>query len=286
MARALNPDIDNAPRPAQQAEAGTQGSSEPEVRKIGFGDLQDAVIEGIEDFKAVPTHAFFIGIIYPVICLILWRLLAGYDLLPLVFPIFAGFALIGPLTAIGLYELSRRREQGLAPTAWHAFDVFRSPSAGAIVALSIMMIAIFVAWLWVAQSIYSETVGGPTLGSVEEFVRRVFEKPALIVLGNGVGLLFALLAMTVSVISFPMLADRQVSVLTAVGTSVRVVLQNPLTMAVWGLFVALALLAGAIPFFLGLAVVLPILGHATWHLYRKAVCAGEMPQNDTFPKRA
>jgi uncharacterized membrane protein len=247
---------------------------EPTINAIGLADLRDALEKGIEDFKAVPSHAVFLCLIYPVLGLILFRLSFGYDILPLVFPILAGLSLIGPLAAVGLYELSRRREQGLDASAWHALDVLRSPSIGAIARLGLAYMAIFFAWLGAAQLIYDQIFSGAVPASFEEFFRQVLTTPAgrqLIIVGNSVGFIFALVVLVTGVVSFPMLVDRNVSATTAVRTSVRAVLENPTTMAMWGLFVAGALILGALPFFIGLAIVLPILGHSTWHLYRKVV---------------
>ena len=153
-------------------------------------------------------------------------------------------------------------------------DVFRSPSMGAIARLGLALMAIFVAWLAAAQVIYVQIFGGSAPASLEEFAREILTTPAgrqLIIVGNGVGFLFAILVLVISVVSFPMLVDRNVGAATAVRTSVRAVLENPLTMAMWGLFVAAALVVGSLPFFFGLAVVFPVLGHSTWHLYRKVV---------------
>lgn len=252
---------------------------EPIVRKIDFADLKDAITKGLEDFKAIPSHALFIGILYPLLGLVLCRVLFGYDILPLVFPLIAGFALIGPLAAIGLYELSRRRELGLDTSALHAFDVLRSPSIGAITRVGILLAAIFFAWIGTAQLMAKQILGSQTSSSVEAFARDVLTTDAgreLILVGNGVGFVFAVVAMVVSVVSLPMLVDRKVGAGTAIRTSIRAVLENPVMMALWGLFVAIALLLGAIPLLLGLAIVLPVLGHATWHLYRKVVSSDEV----------
>jgi uncharacterized membrane protein len=246
----------------------------PAIRKIGVADLGYALRQGFADFSAMPTHVVFIGLIYPVVGLLLARLVFGYDVLPLLFPLMAGFALIGPFAALGLYELSRRREKGL-DTAWkHAFDVFRSPSFGAIAALGFLLLVIFFVWLAAANAIYVAWFGYVPAASIPDFLRQIFstsEGWALIVVGNGVGFVFALLVLIISVVSFPLLLDRNVSVHVAVLTSVRAVLANPLPMALWGLIVAILLALGSIPFFVGLAIVVPVLGHATWHLYRRVV---------------
>lgn len=249
-------------------------SDEPEVRQIGVGDLKDALRLGIDDFLDMPSHAIFLCVIYPLIGLILSHLLFGYEMLPLIYPLIAGFVLIGPVAAIGLYELSRRRELGLQSSAANALDVFKSPSIGAITRLGLMLVAIFVSWLMVAYAIYAQIFGDTTPVSIEAFARQILTTPEggqLITVGNAIGLLFAVLVLTISVVSFPMLVDRNVSAMTAVRTSIRAVLANPVVMGLWGVIVMVLLLLGTIPFFVGLAVVVPVLGHATWHLYRKVV---------------
>jgi uncharacterized membrane protein len=251
---------------------------EPAVRRIGLEDLKDAVAKGFDDFNAVPTHAVFLGIIYAVLGLVIFRLAFGYDVLPLVYPMLAGSALLGPIAAVALYDLSRRRERGLDTSVWHMGEVFRSPQIGAIARLGLVLTAIFFVWLGLAQVMYVQIMGGAEPTSLTEFARQLLTPAGrqLILVGNAVGFLFALLVLVISVISFPMLVDRNVCVGTAVRTSVRAVIASPVTMAAWGLFVAAALVIGSLPLFFGLAVVFPVLGHATWHLYRKAVSVDDV----------
>lgn len=246
----------------------------PIVRTIGLRDIKNALAEGIADFSAMPSHAVFLCLIYPIVGVLLARLTLGYEVLPLLFPLAAGFTLLGPFAAIGLYELSRRREQGLDASWQDAFDVLRSPSRGAIAALGLLLLTIFVIWIAVAQAIYVAYFGYEPAASIPHFLDQVFTTPAgrmLMIVGNLVGFLFALGVLTISVISFPLLLDRDVGAVEAVLTSVRVVAKNPLMMAIWGLIVAGLLLIGSLPLFFGLAVVVPVLGHSTWHLYRKVV---------------
>lgn len=247
---------------------------EAAVRKIEVADLRDAVTEGIADFKATPSHLVFVVLFYPIIGLLLWRLTLGHDLWSFIFPTLAGLALLGPIIAIGLYEVSRRREKGLPTTLWNANDVWKSPSLGALSVLSLIVFALFVAWIAIAENLYKAVMGTWQPASVQDFVSHVTSTPAgfeLMTVGNLIGFLFAAVVLIISAISFPMLVDRNVSAGTAVRASVRAFIENPVTMPLWGLFVAGSLILGAIPFGIGLAVILPILGHATWHLYRKVV---------------
>jgi uncharacterized membrane protein len=256
-------------------------SAAPRIRRIDFTDLKDALRLGARDFQAMPTHAMFLCVIYPIVGLLTARLAFGYSVLPLLYPLAAGFVLIGPLAALGLYELSRRREAGLENSVSHAFDVLRSSSIGGIVALGLLLLLIFVLWMAAANAIYIANFGYAPPASPEAFLRDVFTTDAgwnLIVVGNAVGLLFAVLALTVSVVSFPLLLDRDVGAALALLTSIRAVIKNPLTMALWGLIVAVLLLIGSLPLFIGLTIVMPILGHATWHLYRKLVVADDSPR--------
>jgi uncharacterized membrane protein len=256
-----------------------------EVRHITPSDLWQALSEGLSDFAAMPSHAIFLCVIYPLLGLWLISLASGYSALPLAFPLAAGFALIGPFAAVGLYELSRRREAGLDTNFNHAFDVVRSPSFGAILLLGLLLMTIFLVWLAVAQAIYVANFGYHAPASVRQFIEEVFTTPAgwrLIVFGTGTGFLFAVAVLTISAISFPLLLDRDVGAAVALLTSIRIVADNPFTMLLWGFIVAALLVAGSIPFFLGLTVAMPVLGHATWHLYRKAVNAEAAPRAD-FP---
>ena len=251
------------------------------VRRIGFADLKDALRKGTDDFNAMPTHAIFLCAIYPVLGIVLAQLAFGYSIMPMIYPLASGFALIGPFAALGLYELSRRRELGLDVSALHAFDVLQSSSIGAIAALGLVLLVVFGIWIDVAHNIYIGTFGYAPPTSLGQFVHDVLTTRAgwtLIVVGNGVGLLFAALALTIGVISFPLLVDRDVGAAVALLTSIRAVAKNPLVFAAWGLIVAALLLLGSIPLFLGLTVALPVLGHSTWHLYRKVVDADFIPR--------
>ena len=269
------------------AQGGPDTAAAPVIRTIGLSELHRALQRGWEDFKAVPSHAIILCIIYPVLGLMLARVVLGYSVLPLLFPLAAGFALLGPFAALGLYEMSRRRERGEQATAWDALEVVRSPSFGAMLGLGVLLLALFVTWVATAQAIYIAAFGYAGVTGVSDFAERVLTTPQgwwLIVVGCGVGFLFALIALCISVVSFPLMLDRHAGAGDAMVTSLRAVARNPVPMAVWGLIVAVLLVAGSLPAFLGLAVVIPLLGHATWHLYRETIEPELNPQ--PLPPRA
>jgi uncharacterized membrane protein len=253
---------------------GSRDVALPAVRRIRTSDLRAALIRGLADFEAYRSDVIFICLIYPLVGILLAWLSFGYYFLPLLFPLASGFALLGPVAAVGLYEMSRRREQGHRISWIDAFGVIRSPGFGAILVLGLVLLAIFLLWMLAAAGIYQLTLGPEPPVSITAFVRDVFTTSAgwtMIVVGIGVGFLFALLVLAISVVSFPLLLDRDVGLYGAVATSIRAVAANPRAMALWGLIVALGLVIGMIPAFLGLIIVMPVLGHATWHLYRKVV---------------
>jgi uncharacterized membrane protein len=246
----------------------------PAVRRIDTADLSDALRKGFADFGAYRTDVVFLCLLYPVVGLILSRLIWGFGMLPLIFPLASGFALIAPFFAVGLYEMSRRRELGIDKGWADAFGVLQSPALGSIMALGLLLFAIFGIWLAAAHFIWLLTLGPDAPTSVASFVRDVLTTPAgwaMAGIGVGVGFLFALLVLTVSVVSFPLLLDRDVGVGTAISMSYEVVRANPRPMALWGVIIAAGLVIGAIPLLMGLAIVFPVLGHATWHLYRKVL---------------
>src|SRR5881227_739857 len=256
------------------AQSGPDIAAAPVIRTIGLSDLHRALQRGWEDFKAVPSHAIILCIIYPVLGLMLARAVHGYSVLPLLFPLAAGFALLGPFAALGLYEMSRRRERREPATAWDALEVVRSPSFGAMLGLGTLLLALFVTWVATAQAIYVAAFGYAAAAGIPDFAERVLTTSQgwwLIVVGCGVGFLFAVVALCISVVSFPLMLDRHAGAGDAMVTSLRVVARNPIPMAAWGLIVAVLLFLGSLPLFLGLAVVIPLLGHATWHLYRKVI---------------
>jgi uncharacterized membrane protein len=246
----------------------------PEVRQIGVLEVFDALRLGLKDFQEKPSHYVFLCIMYPIAGVVLMVWSAGANLLPLMFPLASGFALLGPIAAIGLYEISRRREMGLDTSWHHAFEVRRSPAMFSIIAAAAVLFALFIVWLLVAQNIYVSHFGDVPPASLSVFLHQVLYTSngwSMMFWGDLAGLLFAIAALAVSVVTFPLLLERDVGALSAIVTSVRAFARNPVPVLLWGVIVAALLVIGSIPIFAGLAIVLPVLGHATWHLYRKMI---------------
>src|SRR6202158_6229351 len=208
----------------QLAQREPDAASAPVIRKIGLADLHEALRLGWEDFKAVPSHAIMLCCIYPVLGLVLARTVLGYSVLPLLFPLAAGFALLGPFAALGLYELSRRRELGEPASAWDAVEVLRSRSFGAMLGLGTLLLALFVTWVATAQAIYVAAFGYGAAAGIPDFAGRVLTTSQgwwLIVVGCGVGFLLAVVALCVSVVSFPLMLDRHAGAGDAMVTPLR-----------------------------------------------------------------
>lgn len=246
----------------------------PEIRELSMEDIRHAMYAGYDDFLASRADALFIAVVYPLAGLVLFGIGLRMDMVPLLAPLIMGFAILGPVAAVGLYEISRRREQGLKVHWFDAFGVLKSPSFGAILILGFYLAALFITWLLTAQAIYTRTLGPEAPVSLLAFATEVITTPAgwtMMISGIMVGFFFALAALALSIVSFPLLLDRKVGVPVAVVTSVRVLRHNPRVVLTWGAIVAALLVIGSIPLLLGLIFVLPLLGHSTWHLYRRAI---------------
>jgi uncharacterized membrane protein len=244
------------------------------VRRIGPHDCFLALKEGLDDFFAMPTYPIFVGLFYAVAGVALFAMTSLGSALQLAFPVAAGFAILGPSVAIGLYEMSRRRERELAVRGSDAFTVVRSPALASILSFGLLLLAVFAAWIFAAELIYVWLYGSNPPPSALPFLHDVLATGrgwTLIALGIVVGFCFAALALAISVVSFALMLDRDLGLVPALEASLRVTRANPVAVGLWGLIVALALVLGSIPLFFGLAVVLPVLGHATWRFYRRAI---------------
>jgi len=255
----------------------------PKFRRIEPRDCFAALAEGFDDVLAMPTYPAFVGLFYVLAGVTLISLSSIANALQLALPLTAGFALVGPFVAVGLYEMSRRRELGMDATWRDAFAVRRSPALPSILALGLVLMAIFAAWIEAAQLLYAHIYNPrPPVAAMPFFLEVLTSGRGwlLIVLSGVIGFCFAALALCISVVSFPLMLDRDVGLVPAVAASLRVSRENPAAVALWGLLVAVALVVGSLPLFLGLAVVMPALGHSTWRFYRRAI---ERDRSDELP---
>jgi len=268
-----------ASRPISPARRARRPKTIP-VRNVGVSDLDQALSEGWRDFMDMRGDIIFLALLYPLIGIVAAVLSVGSPLLPLFLPIAAGVGLLGPVAAVGFYEMARRREMGLTSNWAHFLAVRKRPSFEEIASVSGLLLAIFGLWLFAAGALYVALFGWHYTESVAEFLREILTTGrgwALIVVGGAVGAVFATVVLAVSVVSMPMLVDCEVSASDAVRTSIRAVRENPGPMLRWGIIVAALLIAGSIPLFIGLAVVLPWLGYSTWHLYTRLVDRSAIP---------
>jgi uncharacterized membrane protein len=246
----------------------------PRVRRISEADLNWALSEGWKDFQAKRGDLIVLALIYPLVGLVAAAAALNQLLLPMFFPLVAGLSLLGPAVASGFYELARRREARLDSSWIHFVDPLRGRSRTSLALLTGGLMVLFVAWLIVALVIYKATLGADHAGATADFLSRLFTTPqgwTMIIVGNLAGFIFAVVALALSFVSFPLVVDKPVDAVTAVSTSIRAVSMNPRVAASWGLRVAALLVLGCLPLFVGLAVVLPVVGYASWHLYTRLV---------------
>jgi len=244
------------------------------VHAITAGDVLDALRKGSADFWRHPSHYLFVALIYPVVGIVLAVWSAGGATFPLLYPLATGFALLGPIAALGLYELSRRRERGEDDNPRYALEVVRHPANGAMIAVGLWLAILFAFWIAAAGAIYEAHFAVNPPETLMALVTETFTTPrgwGLLLWGNLVGLAFALVVLATTAIAFPLLVDKGGSASRAIAVSLRAFAVNPVPMIAWGVIVAVSLFIASIPLFVGLALALPILGHATWHLYRKII---------------
>jgi len=245
------------------------------VHNITDADLRFALRQGFDDFKTFRGDVVFAGLIYTVIGLAAVVMTTSMPLMPFFLPVVAGVGLLGPVAAVGFYELADRREAGERDLHWYNFlDVRKRRTVDDMGMVAGLLLAIFFLWLLAAGALYALIFGWQTPASVGDFLSMVFTTPrgwALIVAGAVVGAIFGWIVLALSVVSLPMLVDRNVSAAEAVSASWRAAHANKGEMIRWGLTVVVLLVLGSIPLFVGLAFVLPWLGYATWHLYTRLI---------------
>jgi uncharacterized membrane protein len=251
------------------------------IRKITNDDLRTSLAQGMNDFLAMRGDLFFAGLIYTLIGIAAVVMTTNEPLMPWFFPVVAGVGLLGPIAAVGFYELARRRESGQTNNNWsHFFDVLKRPAADDMGIVAAVLLVIFLGWLLAAGILYALLFGWATPTSISGFLSTVFTTPkgwALIVLGAAIGAAFGWLVLALSVASLPLLVDCDVSASEAISTSWRATQANKSEMLRWGVIVTGLLVLGSVPLFVGLAFVLPWLGYSTWHLYTRLVDREAIP---------
>ncbi len=263
------------------------GKTDPVVRRIAISDVVESLVQGLRDFQAAPLYGLAFGAVYTIGGIAITLSLTKFGLVYLAYPLAAGFALLGPFVAIGLYEISRRREAGLPLSPRAVFGVVTSRSE--IGWMAFVTLFVFIIWMYQVRLLIALFLGlNTSFASIQDFLNVVLstnEGLVFLLVGNCVGAALALVLFSLTVVSFPLLLERDVDFVTAMVTSVRAVVASPLPMIGWGATIVLLLAISTLPYFLGLLVKLPILGHATWHLYRRVVApvAAEQPVSETEP---
>jgi uncharacterized membrane protein len=249
------------------------GKVDPVVRQISATDVVEALAKGLRDFQAVPIYGLFFGALYAAGGILIMLSVTAFGMSYLAYPLAAGFALIGPFIAIGLYEVSRRREAGLPLSMLHIWRTMKN--RGEIGWMAFVTVFIFIVWMYQVRLLIALLLGlNVSFSSLQQFITVVLttnEGLIFLIVGNAVGAVLALVLFSLTVVSFPLLLDRDVDFITAMITSVRAVVTSPIPMLGWGVAIVMVLMISASPLFLGLIITLPVLGHATWHLFRRIV---------------
>ncbi len=246
----------------------------PTVRAVTAADIRSALAEGLDDFVRAPAYGLFFGAIYALGGIFILLAVTRLHMPWLGYPLAAGFALLGPFVAVGTYEVSRRLESN-TPLTWSGvLGVVFAQRAREFSWLAFVTLFVFLIWMYQVRLLLALFLGFKSFASFSEFLTVILTTPeglAFLAVGHVVGAALALGVFSLTVVSFPLLLDRDVDFITAMITSVKAVTTSPVPMLAWGAIVAIVLMVSAAPMFLGLTITLPILGHTTWHLFRRLV---------------
>ncbi len=249
-------------------------STMPPVNVLTAADIREALVQGVNDFRRAPLFGLFFAGAYVIGGLLIVQSLFVWNQSWMVYPVAIGFPLIGPFAAAGLYEVSRRLQAG-EPLAWNEIlSSVRFQGSREFSWMAFVILFIFWIWMYQIRLLVAIILGRMSFSTLDKFLDIVLHTPegwTFLVVGHAVGAVLALILFSLTVVSIPMLMERNVDFVTAMITSVKAVIASPVVMLGWGVIVTLTVLASMIPAFLGLFITLPVLGHATWHIYKKAV---------------
>jgi uncharacterized membrane protein len=246
----------------------------PKVKALTFKELEKALSRGLADFIEKPQFGLAIGLACALFGIAIVACIRWLDIPWMIYPFAIGFPLVGPFLAVGLYEVSRRLAAG-EPVTWNAILSRMWIQRGR--ELSWMaFVMLFLIWVWVYQVrlLMALFLGMKSFSTIDSFIKVLLtttEGWLFLGIGHLVGAVLALVVYSLTVISIPLLMEKELDIVTAMITSVKVVLASPLIMICWGIAVTLLVIVASLPLFLGLVIVLPVLGHTTWHIYKKSV---------------
>lgn len=263
--------IEGKRRPALSKTENSLAELPPVASDLTVSDLRNALSAGWADFRAYPAFGLFFASIFVISGLALAYAMFALGEVFWLIPAAAGFPLIAPFTAVGLYEVSRRREAGLELNWRSVLKALKGRGDEQILSMGLLLFVAFGFWIIIAHTVFSIFVVEAGAGSESLAFLLTNTGLAMLAVGSVIGAAIALVFYIATVISLPMLVDRKISFVAAIITSIKAFRANTPILIGWAIVIAVALFAAMIPLFLGLFVILPILGHATWHLYRRAV---------------
>lgn len=235
---------------------------------------------GWRDILAAPMVSLGYGVVFAALGWLLTFGLSAAGLYYLVLPMMAGFLIVGPLAAVGFYEISRRRGERQGTTLGQALFAWQR-NTSQIALMGVALLLMLILWARIAAMIFMLYFGIGNVPSIDNLLVETFLQPSslpFLVFGTAVGGVLAAATFSISAVSIPLLLDRpEANVIEAIVTSIRAVRENPKPMALWGLLIVVFIGAGLATLFVGLIVALPLIGHATWHAYRDLVQHPDAP---------
>ncbi len=249
----------------------------PEIAELDFSDLKVAFGKGLSDFRKAPVYGIVFGAIFAALGVVLYLQFVVWQSDISIVPLAAGFPLIGPFVAVGMYEVSRLIERGETVSWLSVLQAIYAERKRQIPSIAFVVLFIFLIWVYMAHLVFALSFGLKPLTNVMTSTDILLTKEGItmLLMGTVVGGGLSFVLFSITVVGIPLLVDREIDVVTSMITSVSLVLNNLAVMLTWGLIVGVLLMLAMIPMFVGLIVVLPVLGHSTWHLYKLAILPPE-----------